>query len=169
MSDPSLQEHDRLAGPTRRVATHPGCVPRHTGKGESDGVGAVRDEPVDRFRRYVSLDRISVDHRGVARLCTIGDAHGSPVCRSIGIFGHVDGGALRSQVHDPRRATASTRIASDLQRQAVEHAGHRRSGRSRHTAAVATRASGGEHARETDEARPEPGQEASPSDGCHQG
>ena len=103
MSEPSRCT-SMTGWPIQLVASPPipGASPGMPGKGESGGVGAVRDEPADRFRRYVSLDRIAVDHRGVARLCAVGNAHGRPVRRSIGIFGHVDRGALRSQVHDPR-------------------------------------------------------------------
>jgi hypothetical protein len=62
----------------------------------------------------VPFDRGSLDDGGVARRRVVGDALLAAERLAFGIVGEVDGGAVLSQVHDPRIAAPSTGIPSHV-------------------------------------------------------
>lgn len=113
-------EHDRLALPGGDVATHPGRVGWHPRKGQTDGVGPVLKQPLDRAHRDVTFECVAVDDRGMTRGRFLGHADVSSVGSSIGIVSHFDISAVVLQVHDPPGAAASTRVTSNIDADAGE-------------------------------------------------
>ena len=97
-----VDEHHGLVRPARLVAAHAGAVGWHAGQRQTGGVGSIGQQTPDRFGRHVSFDRVAVDDRGVARGGTVGYPDRPPELGARRIIGHLDRGAVRSQVPDPR-------------------------------------------------------------------
>jgi hypothetical protein len=116
----AADQDDGQVVPGVGVASHPGRVRGHARKSEADRVGPIVDDATNRVNRHMAFDHVALDDRSVTGRGLLGNAVLGPKRGPLGVVGQADVGAVCSQVHDPRFTTASTGVASDVDRDTVE-------------------------------------------------
>jgi len=96
-----LDHHHRLRLPSRRIAAHSRGIRRHPRQGQSNGIGALIEEPKDGTGRHVAFDHVSIDQRRVARRGALWNAMFRFETSQLRIFIDIDAGSEILQVPDP--------------------------------------------------------------------
>lgn len=124
-----FHEHDGVGhGP---VTLHPRRTARHPGYRQPARLRPLHKQTLDLAGGYMALDRVAVDHRGMAAAERVGDAVAGPVRFRIRDIDRLHTEAVGAQMLDPRAAAASGCVLVNHHRLRGVRAAGRQQSRSR--------------------------------------